>query len=149
PADAVTIWAASETLSRQGEVASTDADMRRREDALRETRRALGPGRARAAEQRGAGVSLGPAAEDAPLLPAPGSLLPPPRPAPPAGPENLAAREGDLSPLAPQEPPAAQIAPELYITTRPVRSPLDRTRDKPDWRRRADLTRLALAAGLV
>ena len=68
PADAITIWAASETLSPQGEVASTDADMRRREDALREARRALGPDRARAAGQRGAAMSLATAAEYALLL---------------------------------------------------------------------------------
>src|SRR5262249_31973937 len=43
PADAITMWGARETLSRQGEVASTDADMRRREDALRAAQRALPP----------------------------------------------------------------------------------------------------------
>ena len=43
----------------------------------------------------------------------------------------------------------AQIAAELFISVRTVRSHLDRIRDKTGARRRADLTRLALAAGLV
>ena len=145
PADAITIWAASETHSRQGEVASTDADMRRREDALREARRALGPDRARAAEQRGATMSLATAAEYALLLTAPQSL----QPAAPAGPGTLSARERELVTLVARGRTDAQIAAELYISIRTVRSHLDRIRDKTDCRRRADLTRLALAAGLV
>ena len=43
----------------------------------------------------------------------------------------------------------AQIAAELSISVRPVSSHLDRVRDKTGCRRRADLTRLALSAGLV
>ena len=43
----------------------------------------------------------------------------------------------------------AQIAEQLYITVRTVSSHLDRIRDKTGCRRRADLTRLALTAGLV
>ena len=43
----------------------------------------------------------------------------------------------------------AQIAGQLYISVRTVSSHLDRIRDKTGCRRRADLTRLALSAGLV
>ena len=43
----------------------------------------------------------------------------------------------------------AQIAAQLFISVRTVSSHLDRIRDKTGCRRRADLTRLALAAGLV
>ncbi|MGH3271107.1 MAG: response regulator transcription factor [Trebonia sp.] len=43
----------------------------------------------------------------------------------------------------------AQIAAELFITVRTVGSHLDRIRDKTGCRRHADLTRLALSAGLV
>jgi DNA-binding CsgD family transcriptional regulator len=43
----------------------------------------------------------------------------------------------------------AQIAEELYISVRTVRSHLDRIRDKTGCRRRADLTRLALQSGLI
>jgi DNA-binding CsgD family transcriptional regulator len=43
----------------------------------------------------------------------------------------------------------AQIAARLYISVRTVTSHLDRIRDKTGCRRRADLTRLALQAGLA
>jgi DNA-binding CsgD family transcriptional regulator len=43
----------------------------------------------------------------------------------------------------------AQIAAQLHISIRTVRSLLDRIRDKTGSRRRADLTRLALSAELV
>jgi DNA-binding CsgD family transcriptional regulator len=43
----------------------------------------------------------------------------------------------------------AQIAGELFISVSTVRSHLDRVRDKTGCRRRADLTRLALQAGLA
>ena len=43
----------------------------------------------------------------------------------------------------------AQIAGQLYISVRTVHTHLDRIRDKTGCRRRADLTRLALQAGLV
>ncbi len=42
-----------------------------------------------------------------------------------------------------------QIAEQLHISVRTVRSRLDRIRDKTGCRRRADLTRLALLANLV
>jgi predicted ATPase/DNA-binding CsgD family transcriptional regulator len=145
PADAITIWAASETLSQQGEVASTDADMRRQEDALREARQALGPDRARAAGQRGAAMSLATAAEYALLLTAPEAL----QPAAPAGPGKLSARERELVTLVAQGRTDADIAAQLYISIRTVRSHLDRIRDKTGCRRRADLTRLALTERLV
>ena len=45
--------------------------------------------------------------------------------------------------------PDAQSAADLYSSSRTVRSHLDRIRDKTSCRRRADLTRLALTAGLV
>jgi DNA-binding CsgD family transcriptional regulator len=43
----------------------------------------------------------------------------------------------------------AQIAAELYISIRTVRSHLDRIGDKTGCRRRVDLTRLALSVGLA
>ena len=42
-----------------------------------------------------------------------------------------------------------RVAAQLYISVRTVGSHLDRIRDKTGCRRRADLTRLALSAGLV
>jgi DNA-binding CsgD family transcriptional regulator len=71
---------------------------------------------------------------------------------PPDGPAILARlspRERELVTLVAQGRTDAQIAAQLYITVRTVGSHLDRVRDKTGCRRRADLTRLALSAGLV
>ena len=66
-----------------------------------------------------------------------------------AGPGKLSARERELVTLVAQGRTDAQIAAQLYISIRTVRSHLDRIRDKTGCRRRADLTRLALSAELV
>ena len=86
-------------------------------------------------------MSLETAAEYALLLTDPG----PPQPAV-QGPGTLSAREREL---VAQGRTDAQIAAQLYISIRTVRSHLDRIRDKTGCRRRADLTRLALSTGLV
>ena len=62
---------------------------------------------------------------------------------------RLSPRERELVTLVAQGRTDAQIAAQLYITVRTVGSHLDRVRDKTGCRRRADLTRLALSAGLV
>ena len=67
----------------------------------------------------------------------------------PAGHGQLSPRERELVSLVAQGRTDAQIASQLYISVRTVRSHLDRIRDKTGCRRRADLTRLALQAGLV
>ena len=74
-----------------------------------------------------------------------------PGPRQPAAPGlgRLSARERELVTLVAQGATNAQIADRLYISVHTVRSHLDRIRDKTGARRRADLTRLALAAGLV
>ena len=64
-------------------------------------------------------------------------------------PGQLSARERELVILVAQGRTNAQIAAELHISVRTVGSHLDRIRDKTGCRRRADLTRLALATGLV
>ena len=61
----------------------------------------------------------------------------------------LSARERELVILVAQGLTDAQIAAQLFISVRTVRTHLDRIRDKTGCRRRADLTRLALSAGLV
>ena len=144
PADAITAWAADETLGQQGGLVWYDAATRRREDALRQARNALGPDRARAAGQRGAAMTLPTAAEYALLLTAPDARWP----AAP-GPGTLSARERELVTLVARGRTDAQIAAQLYISIRTVRSHLDRIRDKTGCRRRADLTRLALTTGLI
>ena len=84
------------------------------------------------------------AAEYALMLTAPD----PPAAAPP-GPGTLSARERELVILVARGRTNAQIAAQLYISVHTVSSHLDRIRDKTGCRRRADLTRLALSAGLV
>ena len=90
-------------------------------------------------------MSLATAAEYALMLTTPD----PPQPAAPAGPGRLSARERELVTLVARGRTDADIAAQLYISIRTVRSHLDRIRDKTGCRRRADLTRLALAEGLV
>ncbi len=89
-------------------------------------------------------MSMATAAEYALMLTEPGPLPPAA-----AGPGRLSARERELVTLVAQGRTDAQIAAELYISIRTVRSHLDRIRDKTGCRRRADLTRLALTTGLV
>ena len=142
-AEAVTMWAACAALCYP--LVEWPGDARRREEPLRAARQALGPEQARAAEQRGAAMSLATAAEYALLL----TEDPGPRQAPAAALGDLSARERELVTLVAQGATDAKIAAQLYISVRTVRSHLDRIRDKTGCRRRADLTRLALAAGLI
>ena len=142
--EAVTVWAARAALFRQS--GFTDAPMvaRRRAEPLRRARQALGEAPARAAEDRGAAMSMTAATEYALMLTTPG-----PQPEPPSGLAGLSTREQELVALVAQGRTDAQVAADLSISIRTVRSHLDRIRDKTGCRRRADLTRLALAAGLV
>ena len=117
-----------------------------REELRRQAREQIGPARARAAEERGAAMSLATATEYAVLLAA--------EPVRPSGDvalplARLSPRERELVTLVARGRTDAQIATQLYITVRTVSSHLDRVRDKTGCRRRADLTRLALSAGLV
>ena len=142
--EAVTVWAADAVLLGYQGFTDAPLDAWGWAEPLRETRRALGPGRFRAAEERGAAMSLATAAEYALMLSAPGSRQ---RQAP--GLRMLSVRERELVTLVAQGCTNAQIAAQLYISVRTVGSHLDRIRDKTGCRRRADLTRLALSAGLV
>ena len=142
-AEALTLWAAYAGVDRHGGPTDLPWLETRRAEQLRQARQALGPERARAAEDRGAAMSLATAAEYALMLTDPG----PPRPAP--GPGELSARERELITLVAQGRTNAQIAAELHISVRTVGSHLDRIRDKTGCRRRTDLTRLALSAHLV
>jgi len=143
-AEAVTVWAARAALFSRAESAEPPVTADRRAGPLRRARQALGDARAEAAEERGAAMSPATAAEYALLLTAPG-------PQPAATPElaGLSARELELVTLVAQGHTNAQIAAKLFISVRTVGSHLDRIRDKTGCRRRADLTRLALTAGLV
>jgi predicted ATPase/DNA-binding CsgD family transcriptional regulator len=148
-AEAVTVWAAVAALEREGFSAPLHPDLPegwpQRQVALGEARQALGPAATRAAEDRGAAMSLATAAEYVLMLTAAG--LEPPAAAP--GLEALSPRERELVTLVARGHTDAQIAGLLSISVRTVGSHLDRIRDKTGCRRRADLTRLALSAGLV
>jgi len=143
PAEALTVWAAYARLFGQRGGVDAPADVRRRDEPLRAARQVLGPDRTRTAEERGAAMSLATAAEYALMLTASSSQAPPP------GTANLSARERELVTLVARGRTDAQIAAQLYISVRTVHTHLDRIRDKTGCRRRADLTRLALSAGLV
>ena len=62
---------------------------------------------------------------------------------------RLSPRERELVTLVAQGRTDAQIAEQLFISVRTVRTHLDRIRDKSGCRRRADLTRLALQEGII
>jgi predicted ATPase/class 3 adenylate cyclase/DNA-binding CsgD family transcriptional regulator len=145
-AEAVTVWAACAAL-RRDEGITQPLFERWRQEFLPEAWQALGPDRARAAEERGAAMSWDTAAEYALMLTAPEPQ--PPAAAPGRGAGQLSARERELVTLVAQGATNAQIAAQLHISVRTVGSHLDRIRDKTACRRRADLTRLALAEGLV
>jgi non-specific serine/threonine protein kinase len=144
-ADALTLWAANDVLATRAGYADPPWAVARREEHLREARQATGPDAARAAEDRGAAMSLATAAEYALMLTAPGAEQAPAEP----GLGRLSGRERELVTLVARGRTDAQIAAQLFISVRTVSSHLDRIRDKTGCRRRADLTRLALAAGLV
>ena len=65
------------------------------------------------------------------------------------GTRTLSARERELIILVAQGRTDVQIAEQLFISIRTVRTHLDRIRDKSGCRRRADLTRLALQEGII
>ena len=142
-AEAVTVWAARAALMRREKIPDPPLEARLRREPQHKARQALGPARARAAGERGAAMTMATAAEYALLLTDPG----PPLPAGP-GAGTLSARERELVILVARGRTDAQIAAQLFISIRTVRSHLDRIRDKTGCRR-ADLTRLALAAGLI
>jgi DNA-binding CsgD family transcriptional regulator len=153
-AEAVTMWAAVAALERDGFPAPLHPELPEgwpqrqealRQEALRAARHSLGPAQTRAAEDRGTAMSLATAAEYVLMLTAPGLE----RPAAAPGMEALSPRERELVTLVARGHTDAQIADLLSISVRTVGSHLDRVRDKTGCRRRADLTRLALSAGLV
>jgi len=162
PAEAVTVWAAFTALSGSRTLMYGFLSSDRRDEGMRQARQLLDPAAARAAEERGGAMSLAAATEYAIMLTAAGPApavadgaatgLRGPREAGVAAPPglgHLSPRERELVTLVAQGRTDAQIAAQLYISIRTVGSHLDRIRDKTGCRRRADLTRLALSAGLV
>ena len=138
------MWAAATALSRLHGFADPPAAVRHRSGPLDQARHTLGGERARAAEDRGAAMTMAAAAEHALMLADHRS-----QPPAPPGPAGLSGRERELGTLVAQGSTDVQIAAELFISVRTVSSHLDRIRAKTGCRRRADLTRLALTAGLA
>ncbi len=144
-AEALTVWAPLTSRAQRETGADTFAFEHDRAARLRKARQVLGADRARAAHERGAGMSLATIAEYALML-----IAPAPQVAAAAhGSGKLSARERELIALVARGRTDAQIAAELYISVRTVGTHLDRIRDKTGCRRRADLTRLALQTGLI
>jgi non-specific serine/threonine protein kinase len=144
-AEAVTIWAAYDARTQAEGIITIPSVARHRREPLRNARQALRPDRITAAEQRGAAMTLATAVEFATMVTLTGAHRPLPLP----GPGQLSLREQELITLIAQGCTNAQIAEQLFISVRTVSSHLDRIRDKTGCRRRADLTRLALQAGLA
>jgi DNA-binding CsgD family transcriptional regulator len=121
------------------------AGAQRRQEPLRAAERSLGSERTRAAEKRGQDMTLATAAELAVMLTGmdPGARL--------AQPDlgRLSVKEQELVVLVAQGHTDAEIAEQLGLTVGIVRSRMSRLRAKAGCARRADLTRLALQAGLV
>jgi DNA-binding CsgD family transcriptional regulator len=144
-AEAVTLWTAYATHNAAIGVPDLPQEARLRQESLRQAAQVLGPGRTRAAQERGVAMTLDTAAEFAIMLTGQDSPAPPMSP----GMAQLSVRERELVTLVAQGRTDAQIAGQLYISVSTVRSHLDRIRDKSGFRRRADLTRMALQEGLV
>ena len=144
-ADALTLWTALAAYAERAGTPDPQEDVVRRQEPLQKAAEALGPDQVREAEQRGAVMTLATAAEFAAMLTAVDLQAP----QAPLGSGQLSRRERQLVSLVAEGCTDAEIAGQLFISIRTVRSHLDRIRDKTGCRRRADLTRLALQAGLI
>ena len=121
PAEAVTVWAAMSALSGPWPLRPWPRNLAAREKLLRKARQLLGPAGTRAAEKRGAAMSLATAAEYALMLAAAQPPAGPSRGAaadrrPAPGLPKLSPRERELVTLVAQGRTDAQIAAQLYIT---------------------------------
>ena len=113
-AEAATMWAALDVHARQqGLTGGSPAD-ERREEVLSTVRQALGPARARAAEQRGAAMSLDTAAEYALMLTDPGPQHPSHR-----DPRSSAPGSGNWSPWSPRAAPTRRSPPSCSSACAP------------------------------
>jgi hypothetical protein len=109
-AEAVTLWEAHATHWREFLLADLPFETARRQDLLRDAQQALGPGKARAAAERGIAMTLSTAVEYAGLAAELEDLA--------AGLPALTARERELITLVANGDTDAQIAGRLHIRTR-------------------------------
>lgn len=143
-AEAITLWSARMVHSQDTGLPELPEDANSRMEPMQKAMRMLGSTQARGAERRGAAMTLAVAVDFAMILTDEKTLR---RPAA-ASRGNLTKRQLELVILVAQGQTDAQIAEQLGISVRTVRSHLDRIRDKTGCRRRADLTRLALQEGV-
>jgi DNA-binding CsgD family transcriptional regulator len=144
--EAVTLWSAATAQCLAAGLVEPQQEARDRERPLAEARRALDAQQFAAAESRGTAMTLAAAVEFAVITAGEdGPDVAPGRPVL----ARLSARERELVTLVAQGRTDAQIAEQLFISVRTVRTHLDRIRDKSGCRRRADLTRLALQEGII
>jgi predicted ATPase/DNA-binding CsgD family transcriptional regulator len=144
-AAALTLWSARAAHGKASGLADTPAEEQERERPLQGARHALDAQRVRAAEERGAVMTLAAATQFAVIETADAVQ----QPDAPPGPGVLSSRERELVALVAQGKTDAQIAGQLFISVSTVRTHLDRIRQKSGCRRRADLTRLALQEGII
>ena len=147
PAEAVTLWAALAAEQRRAGIAAAYDSSDR--DPRRQATEALPAREARLAEARGARMTLTAAVEFMLMLTERQAAAAPQETRAAAEASELTKRERELVTLVAQGRTNAEIAAELHISIRTVGSHLDRIRAKSGYRRRADLTRLALSEGLV
>jgi predicted ATPase/DNA-binding CsgD family transcriptional regulator len=144
-ADAVTLWAAHAADTKRRGWPADPGNAGRPAQVAPQVEQALDPGQLREAEERGARMPFSAAVELAVMV----AVAVQEEPGEPGPGKLLSAREQQLVTLVAQGHTNAEIAAQLYISIRTVSSHLDRIRDKTGYRRRADLTRLALTEGLV
>ena len=149
-ADMVTLYAARQAAAEAeaGTVIGSVHTAARHDELMRRAATELPPAELRRAEQRGTAMMLVTAAEFLLIATAADRWAPIAADEPHAL-SRLSPREQELVALVAGGRTDAQIAGELYISVSTVRSHLERIRDKTSCRRRADLTRLALQAGLA
>ena len=144
-AAAVALWSARHAQNQAAGLTDTPEEERTRERPLHEATQALDARQAGAAEARGAAMTLAAAVEFTVMMTGENTQ----RPTAPSGSGKLSSRERELITLVAQGQTDAQIAGKLFISVSTVRTHLDRIRDKSGYRRRADLTRLALEEGII
>jgi DNA-binding CsgD family transcriptional regulator/tetratricopeptide (TPR) repeat protein len=145
-ADAVTLWAAH-TADRERRGLPEGTVNRSRLEHMGRIERVLEPGQLREAQARGTLMTIPAAAELVILITTATATCE--KTAGPVPGRGLSPRERELVTLVAQGHTNAEIAGRLYISVRTVASHLDRIRDKTGYRRRADLTRLAIEESLV
>jgi DNA-binding NarL/FixJ family response regulator len=142
------MWSACMAQCQAAGLVDPPQETRDRERPLAEATRALDAQQLTAARSRGAAMTLAAAVEFAVIMA--GEEAPQtPATVERSGLARLSARERELVTLVAQGRTDAQIAEQLVISVRTVRTHLDRIRDKSGCRRRADLTRLALQEGII